>query len=287
MPSQPWFVAQGRSESSAVSAMQPAASSKTTSAAARASPHQSPSLGKDGIALLHGGLLPIAQNVGDDEVLAGHRLTEPQTANVRVGRTDLAANAEVKARQRILAVLAEQFLDGTIGELDDGEHVLVVDLDDLALVAGRERVDARRARRGRRRLRLSLRLYLLEELLQLLVLLLLLGEVLLGGLGLVLRGGDLVLERGDLAIEVLDLALDLGDLILGGVALLLGLLDLALEFLDLNLALTRRRLQLVVLADELLELPAKGRQLGASRVERGLLRLARSKSCSSNSLAVP
>ena len=178
-------------------------------------------------------------------------------------------HAEFKRRQGARAVLALDLLYGLGRELDDGEHVLVVGLDDLALVASRERVDGDAANRpvtavldGR-----------LEHLLELVNRLLGLGDLVLGLLGLVLGGRDLVLQRGDLGVELVDLRLDLGDLVLelGLLALKLG--DAFLLFANRHLVLTGDGLELVELVHDALELAAEIGERGAGGVQAGLLGL--------------
>ena len=80
------------SESAAVSAMHPERSIAMPSRAANANAETL--FREDDIARLRRYLLPVAEDVGDHEVRAGHRLTEAETADVHVAVRALAADAD-------------------------------------------------------------------------------------------------------------------------------------------------------------------------------------------------
>ena len=177
---------------------------------------------------------------------------------------------ELEERQRTPEVLALELLHCVFGEFDDHEHVLVVGLDDLALVASRKRRNDRPAA-GNTFARSADGA--LDHLLELFNHLLLRLELLLHRLGLVLRGRDLVLQRGDLLIELVNLRFQLDDLVLELDLLGLKLGDLFVLLDDRHLVLAGFGLQLVELVDDGLELAAELGQRRTRRIETALLGL--------------
>lgn len=231
----------------------------------------------DNVAFLEFGLFPFAEDIADDEVLALDFLTETNAADKLAGLTleAFAADAQLKNRKGTREVFSLKLLDGFVAELDDSEHKLVVAVDDLALVAIRDRSDCCAAALGGASIGFCDKL--LNKHLELFGLLLFFCELFLGGFSFVLGRLNFVSKRSDFAVELIDLSFEFLNRVF---ELSLGFFkfgDLCVPIVDRHLVLTGFGLEFIELINNRLESCAHFRELGASVVEARLLLLCAAK----------
>lgn len=272
-PSHDLFEDHGSWESSAESAMQPPSRSPARTASANL-------VGDNDIVFLEIVLRPVGEDVADDPVLADDFLSQADASDDFAGGTIEAGTRydELKQRERSHEVVALKLLHGFGRDFDDREDGIVVDLDDLALVAGGDgrdgAADFTGVVSGYRRLAVDALLEILNHLLKLFNHLFFFGKLFLGRFGLFLGGGYFVLEGNDIALESLDFRLALDELALELGLLTRKVLNGHVAGDDRGVGVADLRLETVYLFNEVFDDKAQGGERITSFVEAFSLGLA-------------